>query len=303
MIDWNDARYFLAVAELGSTLAAGRTLRVSQTTVARRVRALEESLGLILFERRRAGYALTAIGEALLPEAGSVRAAATMFEDAAAAHKRSVGGTVRLTASESYVISILPAILRDLREKHPGIVIELDATDENRDLEAGAADVAIRVTKQLVEAGLVGRRIADDLWTVYCGRSYAATHAIPRNRRELLSHPIISGGGSEISRYYGTWLRENGLEGSIAMQHSTVSGLLSAVRSGLGLAALPCFIAETDEEFVRCLPSTPSDGRGIWLVTHERLRHTPQIRIVLDFLAERLRRQAFLVKDQLGASA
>jgi DNA-binding transcriptional LysR family regulator len=87
------------------------------------------------------------------------------------------------------------------------------------------------------------------------------------------------------------------------MQHSTVSGLLSAVRSGLGLAALPCFIAETDEEFVRCLPSTPSDGRGIWMVTHERLRHTPQIRIVLDFLAERLRRQAFLVKDQLGASA
>jgi DNA-binding transcriptional LysR family regulator len=303
MIDWNDARYFLAVAELGSTLAAGRTLRVSQTTVARRVRALEESLGLVLFERRRAGYALTAIGEALLPEAGSVRAAATMFEDAAAAHKRSVGGTVRLTASESYVISILPAILRDLREKHPGIVIELDATDENRDLEAGAADVAIRVTKQLVGAGLVGRRIADDLWTVYCGRSYAATHAIPRNRRELLSHPIISGGGSEISRYYGTWLRENGLEGSIAMQHSTVSGLLSAVRSGLGLAALPCFIAETDEEFVRCLPSTPSDGRGIWLVTHERLRHTPQIRIVLDFLAGRLRRHAFLVKDQLGASA
>ena len=300
MFDWNDARFFLAVAETGSTLAAGRALRVSQTTVARRIAALEEALGLALFDKRRAGYALTPAGDALLAEARSVQASANALADAAAAHKRQDGGTVRLTAEESFVVGVLPAMLRDLHDAHPEIVIELDASEEVRDLEGGAADVAIRVSKRLEGAGLVGRRIGADLWTVYCSRGYAEAHGVPHRRRELPGHPLISGGGGQIGRYYGAWLRENGLEGSIAMQHGTVTGLLAAVRSGLGLAALPCMIAELDEDLVRCLPPSPAEAREVWLLTHERLRHTPRVRIVLDFLGERLRAHARLVEERLA---
>lgn len=302
MLDWNDAQYFLAVAETGSTLSAAKALRVSQTTVARRVAALEDSLAVILFERRRAGYSLTPVGQALLPDARALKASAIALADAAAAHRRALGGTVRLTAEESYVVSFLPAMLRDLRELHPDIVIELDATEEVRDLEAGAADVAIRVTKSMDGGGLVGRRIGDDLWTVYCSRGYADAHDIPRNRRQLAAHPLIGGGGGSIGQYYGTWLRENGLDKSIAMQHNTVSGLLSAVRSGLGLAALPCIVAEGDDDFVRCLPPAATGSREIWLVTHERLRHVPRIRIVMDFLGERLQRHAAMVRGRLMAA-
>jgi DNA-binding transcriptional LysR family regulator len=303
MLDWNDAQYFLAVAETGSTLSAAKQLRVSQTTVARRVAALEEALAVTLFERRRAGYALTPIGEALLPETRALKAAAASLAEAAAAHRRALGGTVRLTAEESYVVGFLPAMLRDLRHLHPDIVIELDATEEVRDLEAGAADVAIRVTKSMDGGGLVGRRIGDDLWTVYCSRGYAAANIIPRNRRELAAHPLIGGGGGSIGQYYGTWLRENGLASSIAMQHNTVSGLLSAVRSGLGLAALPCIVAELDDDFVRCLPPAASGSREIWLVTHERLRRVPRVRIVMDFLGERLQRHAAMVRARLSAAS
>ncbi len=302
MLDWNDAQYFLAVAETGSTLAAGRLLRVSQTTVARRVIALEQSLDLTLFERRRAGYTLTAVGEALLPEARALRASAVQFSDAATAQRRLEGGTVRLTAEESYVINVLPPILRDLHEKHPDIVIELDATEDVRDLEAGAADIAIRVTNNIESAvGLVGRRIGIDFWSVYCSRAYAASHPLPGSRHELASHPLIGGGGGEIGRYYRTWLKENGLEGAIAMQHSTVVGLMSAVRSGMGLAALPCFVAEADEDFVRCLRPVASGGREIWLVTHERLREVPRVRVVMDFLGDRLRRHSMDVSGRLAA--
>ncbi|MBC7831967.1 MAG: LysR family transcriptional regulator [Hyphomicrobium sp.] len=300
MFDWNDARFFIAVAESGSTLAAGRMLRVSQTTVARRIAALEDALGVALFERRRAGYALTAVGEALLPEARIVQASATGLATAAAAHKRADAGTVRITAEESYVNRVLPPILRDLREAHPQILIDLDPSEEIRDLEAGAADIAIRVAKRLDGAALVGRKICDDHWTVYCSRGYAATHAIPRNRRELAAHPLISGGSSGVDHYYGTWLRENGLEGAIAMHHGTITGLFSAVHSGMGLATLPCFIAEAEDDLVRCLPTAHPKGREIWLLTHERLRHTPRIRIVLDFLGERLRRHALLVNERLA---
>src|SRR3546814_5584822 len=121
MFDWNDLRYFIAVAETGSTLAAGRTLRVSQTTVARRVAALEEALGLTLFERRQAGYAPTPAGEALLGQAHQVGTAATALEEAAAAMGRDASGTVRMTALEIYAVTVLAPILRDLHEAHPAV--------------------------------------------------------------------------------------------------------------------------------------------------------------------------------------
>jgi DNA-binding transcriptional LysR family regulator len=303
MFDWNDARYFLAVAESGSTLAAARALHVSQTTVARRIAALEEALGLALFDKRRAGYVLTPAGETLIADARAVEASAAALAETAASQKRAGGGTVRLTAEESFIVGVLPPILRTLRELHPDLVIELDASEEVRDLGAGHADVAIRISKKLDSAGLVGRRVGDDLWTVYCSRAYADAHSVPRNRRELIAHPLISGGGGEIGRYYGAWLRQNGLEGSIAMQHGSVTGLLSAVRSGLGLAALPCAIAELDPQLVRCLPPGNAESRQIWLLTHERLRHTPRVRIVMDFLGERLRGHLKAVEERLALPA
>ena len=288
MFDWNDARYFLAVAESGSTLAAGRMLRVSQTTVARRIVALEEALGLTLFDRRRSGYVLTPAGEALLGEARGVAAAAGAMADAAAARARDTSGVVRLTTADIFAVSAFPPILGALRAAHPEIMIDLDASEDFRDLAAGQADVAFRVVVRPEGGGLVARRIADDLWTIYCSRGYAEANGVPRNRRELHGHPIIAGGGGKMGRVYREWLRENDLESSIALEHGSETGLLSAVKSGLGLAALPMFAAELDPELVRCLPPKPGTPRGLWLLTHERLRHTPRVRVVMDFLAERL---------------
>src|SRR5688500_19847059 len=97
MLDWNDLRYFLSVADHGSTLAAGRALRVSQTTVARRIAALEDALGLTLFEKRQAGYALTPAGEGLIERARQVETATEGFVEASAALVRDTSGIVRIT--------------------------------------------------------------------------------------------------------------------------------------------------------------------------------------------------------------
>jgi DNA-binding transcriptional LysR family regulator len=292
MLDWNDLRYFLAVARTGSTLAAGRSLRVSQTTAARRVTALEAALGLTLFERRPTGYALTPAGEELMETACLVEAAAGRCAEAAAALKRETGGTVRLTVDEIYAVTILAPILRDLHESHPAIRIELDTTEEKRDLGAGQADVALRSSKGPTDAGLVGRRVANDNWTIYCSRDYAAAHGRPQRRRDLAGHPFIGGGSPGVWQVYRAWLDRNGLADAVAMQHDSSSGMLSAVRAGFGLAVLPCMVADFDSDLVRCLPPDPDNERGLWLLTHERLRHTPRIRAVLDFLYERLTRLA-----------
>ena len=292
MLDWNDLRYFLGVARTGSTLSAGRTLRVSQTTAARRVTALEEALGLTLFERRPTGYTLTPAGEALLETAEQVEAAAGGFAAAAAAEAREISGTVRLTVDEIYAVTILAPILRDLHEAHPAIRIELDTTEEKRDLGAGEADVAVRSSRGPTDAGLVGRRVANDNWTIYCSRDYAAAHGRPERRKALAGHPFIGGGSPGVWQVYRAWLEANGLTGAVAMQHDSSSGMLSAVRAGFGLAVLPCMVADFDPDLVRCLPPDPGNERGLWVLTHERLRHTPRIRAVLDFLYDRLSRLA-----------
>ena len=287
MFDWNDLKSFLAVAESGSTLSAAQALRVSQTTVARRIAALEEATGLNLFERRQAGYALTPVGEAMLASALAVRDAADRFGEAAGAKSRDAGGTVSVSTMEIFAVTILPPILRDLRAAHPGIHIHLDTSDEPRDLSSGATDIAIRSSKQPTGAGLVGRRIADNPWTVYSSRDYADRHGVPHTREELATHPFIGGGGG-VWEPYQAWLRQYGLEDSVVMQYDTASGLLAGVRAGMGLTILPAFLADREPDLIRCIPPKAEDTTGLWLLTHERLRRVPRIRIVLDFLAAEL---------------
>ncbi len=290
MLDWNDLRHFLAVARTGSTLAAGKSLRVSQTTAARRVSALEAELGLALFERRPTGYVLTPAGEALVERAVAVEAAASQLVDAAATQSREASGTVKLTVDEIYAVTLLAPILRDLHEAHPAIMIELDTTEAKRDLVAGEADIALRMTEQPTDAGLVGRRLATDEWTIYCSQAYAAAHGAPRRRRELNGHAFIGGGGPGVWMMYRAWLERNGLVDAVAMQHGSSTGLLAAVRAGSGLAVLPTLVAKLEPELVQCLRPERGTTRGLWLLTTERLRHTPRVRVVMDFLAERLAR-------------
>ena len=289
MLDWNDLRYFLAVARGGSTLAAGRMLRVSQTTVARRIAALEQALGFPLFERRQAGYSLTGEGEALLDRAKAVEASADAFAEAAGAHSRDSSGTVRITSEEIYAQGLVAPYLRELRDLRPDIMIEIDSSQALRDLSEGEADIALRSSSKAQPASLVGRQIAVDDWTLYCSRDYAARNGAPTSVEDLHHHPIVGGGGGNLWVHYQQWLQQLGLEEQVAVHHATSIGLLSAVRSGFGVAVLPCIVADGDPDLLRCIPPRPGHGRVLWLLTHERVRHTPRVRAVIDFLYDRLK--------------
>ena len=287
MLDWDDLRYFLAVAREGSTLAAARSLRTSQTTVARRVAALERALALTLFEKRQAGYALTPAGEGLVERARQVEAAANGFTDASAALTRETSGTVRITTQEIF-ITLLAPILRELHERHPEILIELDDSQDFRDLGEGEADIALRSAVGDLAGGIVGRRLCDDNWTLYCSRDYAEQHGVPRTRDQLRKHAFIGGGGPKLWRAYSAWLHDLGLDDRVVMHHASATGMMSAIRSGLGIAVLPCIVADADPDLIQCTAPKSGHGRVMWLLTHERLRRTPRVRIVIDFLFERL---------------
>ena len=303
MLDWNDLRYFLSVADHGSTLAAGRALRVSQTTVARRIAALEEAIGFPLFEKRQAGYALTPTGEALVDRARQVDAAATAFAEAASAEQRETSGAVRITSEDIYMNGLVAPLLRELHESHPEIIIDVDAGQEMRDLGAGEADIALRSSSKQQPAGLVGRQLGKDDWTLYCSRDYAARQGLPSSVKDLKQHAIVGGGGGNLWRHYRAWLQQLGLEDQVAMHHANSTGLLTAVRSGFGIAVLPCIVADADPDLIRCLPPRQDHGRIMWLLTHERVRHTPRVRIVIDFLYERLSRHVKMLESQRAVAA
>jgi DNA-binding transcriptional LysR family regulator len=291
MFDWNDLRHFIAVAREGSTLAAARALRTSQTTVARRIAALEDAMGVPLFEKRQAGYSLTPAGHELLDRAKQVEAAANGFGEAAAAQSRELSGTVKVTTEEVYAITLLAPILRELHERHPEILIDLDTSQQVRDLGAGEADISLRSTKSEAQpAGLVGRQLCIDDWSLYCSKDYAARHGVPATLAELRHHPFIGGGGGHLWIHYQAWLQTLGLEQQVAMHHATSGGLLSGVRSGFGIAVLPCVVADAEPDLIQCIPPRIEHGRILWLFTHERCRHTPRVRAVIDFLYERLSR-------------
>jgi DNA-binding transcriptional LysR family regulator len=303
MFDWNDVRYFISVAREGSTLAAARALRTSQTTVARRIAALEEALGVPLFEKRQAGYSLTPAGHELLGRAKELEHSANAFADGAAAHSRDVSGTVKLTTEEVYAITLLAPMLRELHERHPDIRIELDTSQQVRDLGAGEADISLRSTKDEQQpAGLVGRQLCIDDWSLYCSRDYAARHGVPATLDDLKKHAFIGGGGGHLWIYYQAWLKELGLEQQVAMHHTTSGGLLSGVRSGFGIAVLPCVVADADPELIQCIPPRTKHGRVLWLFTHERCRHTPRVRAVIDFLYERLMRHVRQLETKRAAA-
>jgi DNA-binding transcriptional LysR family regulator len=290
MFDWNDVRYFLAVARGGSTLTAAHQLKVSQPTVARRIAALEEALGLTLFEHRRAGYRLTAEGEALMPAAETVEEGAIALADGAAARSGKLEGVVRLTSNEMAGAQINP-LMSALRDAYPGIRVDLIATEAHLDLAAGEADVAIRTTLGRPQgAGLFARKIVDIPSLIYCSRAYAERHGVPRDPDSLAGHEIIGVDGY-LARLPGfPWFEGKAAGATVAARASSFTALADRLRSGLGLGLFHWGVFERDPNMIPCF-FIPAELFGqVWLVTHERTRKLPHVRAVTDLVAVALER-------------
>jgi DNA-binding transcriptional LysR family regulator len=279
MFDWNDLKFFLAVARDGSTLAASRTLKVSQATVSRRITLFEEAVGVELFARHASGYALTARGEAILPLAEAVEAEAARFAAGIEAENRRLSGRVKLTTVESAVSGwVIPALAR-LRESHPGIEVEVIANDRNLDLASGEADVAIRFGQQPTGDTLIVRRLTALQETVYASRELVTRLGRPANAADLSRYPLVA--DVNASRF-NNWLTREVPEGRVVQRVNSISGLLASLKTGIGAALLPCMIGDGARALVRLMPPIPELTTDCWLVTTDQVRRQPHIRATID---------------------
>jgi DNA-binding transcriptional LysR family regulator len=279
--DWNDVRYFLAVARDGSTLIASRALKVSQPTVARRIAALEQALEVPLFERHQTGYRPTEQARALMAEFEAMGEAADRLQVSARLQSRRIAGVIRLTTNDVIANQVLAQALREFRQRYPDVRVEVTTTDRFLDLSGGEVDIAIRAGLRPTEPDLVSRLLDEHHWGVFGSPKYLALHGTPRLPAELSEHAFI-----ELDGAFGTlcsqWLRHNAPEAETLMRSSSLLNVVSHARAGLGLAMLPIGFWRDDPELVCCL-EIPELSAGIWLLTHERLRNVPRIRAFLDF--------------------
>ena len=288
MFDWNDLRYLLALAQHGSTLAAGRALRVDPSTVQRRVAELERRIGQSLVQRETAGYRLTEFGQALLPHARQVAQAVEALEQHLESARREAVGVIRVTCPEPLVSRLAASGLLDrVHARYPGLHVEFVMSDRYLDLAKGEIDVALR-SGDTVDGALIGRKIGDSLWAVYASRAYVALHGQPRSVDELARHALVGFDAAMSGHRAAVWLRSVAPAARMAARNDSVLGVLQSVKAGVGIAPLPTAIADAEQELVRVLGPVPELAR-IWrILTTAELRRTPRVAAFFDFVVEEI---------------
>lgn len=287
MFDWNDLKYFLAVARHGSTLAASRALGVNQSTVHRRLAELERRLGTQLATRHPTGYRLTEFGTALLPYARSVEDTIIALERHVEGYGDAVSGTIRLTCPEPIVGRLMESgLIARFHQRHPGVTVELVTSDRYLDLSRGEADVALR-SGEPEDPNLIGRKVADSVWAVFASQAYVEKYGRPASVAELARHRLVAFEGAMQRHRANAWLAAVAPDAEIVARNSSVLGVLLSVKAGVGIAALPTTIAEA-EGLVEVLPPIAKLARGWYLLTHPDLRRQPRIAAFFDFVVGEL---------------
>lgn len=284
---WELYRSFLAVLRQGSLSAAARQLRLTQPTIGRHVRALEEALGVALFTRSPSGLAATAAALDLRAPAEAMEAAAEALRRAASGAADAARGTVRLTASELVGAEVLPAMLARFRAEHPGIVLELALTNRTEDLLRRDADIAVRMARPR-QAALLARRIGKVGIGLYAHRRYLAAHGTPRSIDALMRHPII-GYDRDTTSWDSIGSLPPGVTREIfAFRCDNDLAQLAALRAGLGIGACQHGIARREPALVPVLARVIGFSLEMWLAMHEDLRASRRVRLLFDHLVREL---------------
>lgn len=281
--NWNDHRYFLAIARERSLTAAGRALGVSQPTVSRRLEALEGKLKVRLFDRTRHGYELTAVGMDLFETVQRVE------EDLAEANRKIYGrnedltGSLRITCTEILLTGYLSPFVWRFLEQNSGIEFSVACTQSHLSLSRGDADLALRFTAHPPET-LVGRRLATAAYCTYAARGPAGDRFTPENRE---AWDWIGAHDDLYNRMlFGRLLHD----GRFKHQADSMAAMQSMVRSGLGVTLLPCYVADQDSGLRRAEPDpVPEVHFDLWILYHPDVRRVSRIRLFADFISETIR--------------
>ena len=288
-MDWSDLPVFLAVMREGSALGAARRLGTDQATVGRRLKRLERTLALPLFERGPRGAVPTAAARALLADAEATEAAATALAAHADALRRRPTGTIRLTmppGTPRHIAMFLGAFQAD----HPGIRFELDDTDTVRRLEAGEADIAIRAADTLEGDDLIARKLMDHPWGLFASEAFLAAHGPLDSVEAAGAHPaVLYAAHVEAAMPFVGHVQARLGDAAPRTRVSTVVGMAGMLLDGMGVGLLPRSTGDR-EVGLRFVLSERVMVQRLWLVWSREAAATPHVATFLAYCGRELDR-------------
>ena len=286
-LDWNQLKAFLHTAQTGSLSAAARKLDLTQPTLSRQVAAIEQQMGVTLFERVGKAMVLTPTGLDLLEHARAMGTAAEALGLAASGRSQAVGGVVSVSATDAVATYLLPPILQRLRAKEPGIAVEVISSNALSDLLRREADIAIRHV-QPEQPDLIARLVREAKAFFYASEGWVKNHGHPRTYKDAVALPFV---GSDRNGQYLAYLSQLGLdlrEDNFSCYADNTVAYWALVRQGMGIGVTMEEIARETPGVIRVLDEVAPVRFPIWLVSHRELRTSRRIRVVFEALAEGL---------------
>lgn len=283
--DWNRAKAFLVTAEKGSYSAAAKALNLTQSTLGRQVQALEDELGVVLFERAGKGIEITPIGLDLVEHVKAMAEGANKLSLAAMGQSEELEGTVTITGSEANSAFLLPPVIKKIRNLAPGINIEIVAKNESADLRKREADIAVRHFEPK-QPDLIMKQVSDSLGNFYATKEFIKKYGPFRTIKDLSKANFVSMGDltafTDGMKNFGIELSEKNFP--IVTESHFVHWNL--VKEGLAVGVMPHSIGDKDKSVERVLKSFEGITFPTWIVSHRELRTNRRIRFVFDQLVE-----------------
>jgi DNA-binding transcriptional LysR family regulator len=291
---WDDIRFFLAVARAGSLSGAARTLQVGHVTVGRRIAVIERRLGVKLLNRTPEGFSISTAGQAILDQCSAMESAALNLERIVAGRDALAAGAVRLTTTEALAHRIVTPAIAAVRRKHPALQVDLLLGVRTLDIARRDADLAVRFARPTAPE-LVCRKLGEVGYALYASRRYLAKCVAPKRGSGLAGYDLItfSGAPAATSPFF---LGESLAGARVAMRCDNALIQCQAAAQDVGIAELACFLGDERPELVRIWPDEPPALRTLWLVVHQDLRRSARIRVVTSAIVEAVRRHGGILR-------
>ncbi|MGJ0427718.1 LysR family transcriptional regulator [Methylobacter sp.] len=280
-LNWDDLRYFIEVVRSGNVTEAGSRLGVNQSTVSRRIAQLESQLGRALFDRTAKGWVITPAGEKIVMLAEEMAHKANAIHRKIESDSEDVSGLIKVTVSDVCSKRFVMPVIRDFKRDHPDVDFELIAAEEVLNLAGREADIAIQA---IIEPppNVVGKRICRLAYHVY-GHPELLKNLSPE------TPPCITWIGDGVTM--PCWIKKNFPKLKRAYRTNSSVAMFEMCKEGLGLALLPCSLADEADELVRVPVDHVESGHDVWVLSHVDLRTTARVRIFRDRMVE------FLIKE------
>lgn len=288
-MNWDDLKLFLAVARAGSISGGAKQLGVQHSTVSRRMRQLEVQLGARLIERKKSGYELTQAGESVRNAALRMESEVIAVDGAVLGKDTSLAGTLQVTAINNMASTVLMPMFASFSSAHPGVELHIIVSNTDASLSQREADVAIRLTNAPTDT-LIGKRIVTVASAVYGSRSYIDRIRQRDERPKWL--------GVQCCVFHKTWTKQS----CNTQQHNFYSDdtllTLAALKQGLGVSYLPCFMGDADPMLVRYADPDSAHNLGLWILLHPDLRHTARVLAFRDHMIASILQQSTLFEGR-----